>query len=1078
MLLLIALFYSIASVHCLGTYIYLSDKLIQEEIPIGSLIADIADEISNSNIQTSQNEYLDSTESQHFTFLDDVKSSTENTYFLLDSITGRVTSKRYLDRESMCFNKHCANNCEPNGTCIMNLKILTIPSYNIASLNILIQDINDHKPQFRNEILEQTIAENVPIGYRIPLDLAYDPDIGLNSIQSYNLVTKIAPFDLEHNLNESYLSLVVKQRLDRETMSQYNLTISACDGGTPSNCGLLKLTLYLLDINDNNPLFDRSYYTFHVTENQPENTLIGQVKATDLDLGLNSKIKYSLLNNPSDYFDLNSETGELRLRKPLDYEKEQYFNLNIEAKDCGVGSLPAYALVEVNVLDLNDNPPEISVSFLNLLQRNSSEIYVHENLEANKFIAHVSISDRDSDENNRLEWKVYVNKKELTLPSVLISDQMDDSLLRINKLNANSFTINTGPRSNILFDREKLDRLNISIVANDRVNWAFYNFSLILLDLNDNYPQFEKNFYELNINENNYLDQLIHKFNAIDLDQAENGQVIYSVEGVQVVYIEPLTGYLRASRVFDRELKDSYEFFVLARDNAKEIADRKITRVKCKLNIIDLNDNRPNIFYNSSALKFKKFSNKTDLVLNLNEDLSVSSQLIKFHCDDADLGPNAETSFKLSSTSQEIIPFKITSEGKFYLDKKLDREFQDFYELTLVCQDNGAIKLNSSLNLKIEILDSNDNCPKNLYKDEKSLKSIFLNKDLKFPRQIFDEYYMDDDLGPNAELNFKLENYLQEFKLSVNKSKESKPLVYSLKFELKKNQSEFKLGKYVIKIRINDLGSPACEKEDYFIVYIGNRLNPTEAKLIQSLSNNISFINDPEPGQAFKESLKSFNFSSQKFRNERLLLIGFISILILLGSIFSFIILIYYCRKSQKRQNKKPGIEGLKVRNYSNQDEQNNLLDSELNRLSLSIKSSDQSVCSDPNDFYQKQKELNTISSRVLGKEACLSSFGQIRPNSKSRNYNSSFASTQSTSLTYSASDSDDIIAQSSLDGSASSAASDISDMSYMNRNKTNYNEEENEQSVCLYAENRSYFNVNQLNSTALNRAYLRSSAV
>ena len=188
-----------------NSYTYLPDQIIQEEISVGSLIVDIAEQIRIYQGSAITNE------NQQYTFLDDHKSSTENTYFLLDTVTGRVTSKRYLDRESMCINKHCMNTCEyapskayifngqsnlvvnktklqASGDCDMNLKILVIPSYNIVSLNIIIQDINDNKPQFRIDSMTESIPENVPIGYRIPIDFAYDPDIGQNSIQYYSLL--------------------------------------------------------------------------------------------------------------------------------------------------------------------------------------------------------------------------------------------------------------------------------------------------------------------------------------------------------------------------------------------------------------------------------------------------------------------------------------------------------------------------------------------------------------------------------------------------------------------------------------------------------------------------------------------------------------------------------------------------------------------------------------------------------------------------------------------------------------------------------------------------------------------------
>ena len=317
--------------------------------------------------------------------------------------------------------------------------------------------------------------------------------------------------------------------------------------------------------------------------------------------------KADTLSPQQKYFRLDEDTGVLSLNAPLDYESEQYFSLNVEARDCGVGSLPAYATIEVSVIDTNDNPPEISVSFLNSFFRNYSgnttsqmnqvnqeqggnvsmlNVFMSENIAANTFIAHVSISDRDSVENGQLDWRVFVNDK-----LVLVNEPSGDQLLSINKLNANSFTISTGVNSHALFDREKMARINVSIQSADhgtvpRTNLAYYNFSLVLMDVNDNAPRFERAFYDdLNVNENNLVNQFIYKFNAADLDADANARVTYSLDAASAnekfVYIEANTGVLRAARVFDRENKDVYEFYVIATDNCEQVELRKSSKVKC-----------------------------------------------------------------------------------------------------------------------------------------------------------------------------------------------------------------------------------------------------------------------------------------------------------------------------------------------------------------------------------------------------------------------------------------------------------------------------------------------------------------
>jgi hypothetical protein len=139
-----------------------------------------------------------------------------------------------------------------------------------------------------------------------------------------------------HHVNEQQqqqqqpqLQLVVKRALDRETIPQHNLTVMACDGGQPSNCGQLRISLNLADINDNNPIFRRELYEFAVEENAPAGTVLGKLEAFDLDAGDNQRVRYKLMS-PSRNFELDELTGVLKLARPVDFENDQQFSLKVK----------------------------------------------------------------------------------------------------------------------------------------------------------------------------------------------------------------------------------------------------------------------------------------------------------------------------------------------------------------------------------------------------------------------------------------------------------------------------------------------------------------------------------------------------------------------------------------------------------------------------------------------------------------------------------------------------------------------------------------------------------------------------
>ena len=887
----------------MGTYVNLADKKIVEEIAIGSLIADLGEESALTDRGTDM----------HFTFLDDIKTSIENTYFLLDAVTGRLTSKRYLDRESMCLNKHCSNSCLPSGSCLIDVKVLLIPAYNIYQFKVEVQDINDNRPYFASDYQMHKIAEDVAIGHRIPIEHAYDPDFGINSIQTYRLIDKHVPFEL---VLDQALGLKLVQKLDREQVSDYNLTIEACDGGKPVQCAQTLVHIVLIDVNDNKPKFKQDNYKFKVNENQLNSPIVGVVKAVDLDQGINSFIKYSLVNNPGNYFSLNEDTGELRLNKWFDYEKEKYFSLNIEAKDTGPRSLQAYTNVEIFVQDLDDNRPEISVSFLNEFYRNVTDdkvvIYVPENLDNGKFLAHVQIQDKDEVSSANLEWNVFVNNKELKLPSIL--DQ-EHNYFKINKLNSESFTLNTGSK---LLDRETLPFINISIRATDQINTVFNNFTIFLLDQNDNTPLLDKQSYDLNINENNYVDQLIHKFESHDPDFGQNGMVIYSLEPtVDFVYIEPLTGYLRASKVFDSEKQSEYEFNVVVRDNPTNSSLSRSSTAKCRLNIIDLNDNKPFIMYNSKIYK--------NISLSIEENLDLNSQIAKFKCIDKDSSSKIlfylknQVNLANSDESMSQMPFRLAPDGSLINSKQIDREEQSLYELQVVCSDG---KYNASLNVKILINDLNDNCARNLNPSDK-IKFVSVSN-LSSGDTLFNEFYTDDDSGINGDLVFELVDQTNRVGMSVVRTHDK---VYQMNLSVTNSSLFNRIGKYSIRVKVRDMADKQCEIVENFVLLVGNEEYFNKSLLLQKI-NKFDFMSH----------MSALNGSKIVFF---VVLAGFF---VSMATFLLILLLIFVCKKNRLAKQRKE-IDGLKVRNYRLMETVANV--NATNRLSLSTDQSGDSVSSE-----------------------------------------------------------------------------------------------------------------------------------
>lgn len=334
-----------------------------------------------------------------YRFVDSQKNS--NDFFLIDHHTGRITTKKLIDRDDFCLRRMCScSNCQ------ITLEVLCVNQGEIFfnDLIITIDDQNDHSPQFPKSSLTIDVLENVPIGYLIPIDIAIDLDYGLNSIQGYELfennsTNKIdQAFQIEYSKATDLLALRLVKLLDRESYQTLNYLIQAYDGGQEqAHFGYLNLTINIFDVNDMSPMFDRSEIHVLLSESTSVGSLVARVHAYDRDTGVNGLVYYTTvsLDPPSnETFLLSKETGEIRLGKRLDYEKEKSYRMKIKAQDNGPqqGSMPTFALVNIEIKDENDNSPLITSTFNNDPNQgvehlvNSSQIRIRENLPNGTFL--------------------------------------------------------------------------------------------------------------------------------------------------------------------------------------------------------------------------------------------------------------------------------------------------------------------------------------------------------------------------------------------------------------------------------------------------------------------------------------------------------------------------------------------------------------------------------------------------------------------------------------------------------------------------------------------------------------------
>ncbi|NXG05486.1 PCDA3 protein, partial [Sakesphorus luctuosus] len=307
--------------------------------------------------------------------------------------------------------------------------------------------------------------------------------------------------------NRKSLFLILTKPLDRETIPVHRLVLTANDEGRLSLTGTMELLVFVLDANDNGPQFNQSVYKVQLPENALEGMLVARVNATDPDEGLNKEFSYSILSSvpvsSRDLFTIAPKTGEIRLKGVLDFEDVRLHELQIEARDQGTPPLSGHCSVELEVLDVNDNAPEVWVTSLS--------VPVPEDASVGTVVALLSVSDRDSGANGRVRCWVW--------PSGPFG-------LEATFLGSYSLVLREA------LDRERVSEYEVEVRAEDGGSPALRasrGVRVPVSDVNDNAPAFSQAVYTVLARENNLAGAELARLWARDPDEAGNGRVSYSV---------------------------------------------------------------------------------------------------------------------------------------------------------------------------------------------------------------------------------------------------------------------------------------------------------------------------------------------------------------------------------------------------------------------------------------------------------------------------------------------------------------------------------------------------------------------
>ncbi|KAM9794991.1 protocadherin alpha-13-like [Neosynchiropus ocellatus] len=635
---------------------------ISEEVNKGTVVGNLAKDL-NLNIQE-----LDSRDLR-------VVSSDSKNYFDVDRRSGSLFVNERIDREALCPN---------TAECSVRIQAVMSDPMAVHRIEVKILDINDSPPEFIEQSHSIQISESVTPGERYLLPIAVDADSGSNSVKTYKL-SQNEYFSLdvqsggEHGVSAE---LVLQKALDREKQSVIDLVLTAADGGKPVRTGTLNIEVTVTDVNDNTPVFSKSLYKVSVNEGAARGSKIIKLNATDLDEGMNGQVVYSFLRrgkvDPSAIFDLNSERGEIKLKSSLNYEETAAYELRVQATDQGQSPRSTHAKLLIEVLDENDNAPEISVTSL--------MTPVREDAELGTIVALVTVSDRDGGSNGVTSCKVVGS-----LPFKLKSNYKNDYSLVVD-----------GP-----LDREKTSVYDVTIEATDEGSPPLSSNRIITVhvsDVNDNAPRFMEPVINAYVKENSPQGSKICQMNASDPDLDVNSKLTYSlmdthprnVPVLSVLTINSDTGEIVSLQSFDFEKLKTFQFKVQATDSGVPPLSSNVT---VKVFILDENDNSPEILAPYSELGSVNSE-------NIPYSAEAGYFVAKIRAVDADSGYNALLSYHLSEPKGNNL-FRIgTSSGEIRTKRRMSDNDLKTHPLVVLVSDNGEPSLSATVSIDVVVVES------------------------------------------------------------------------------------------------------------------------------------------------------------------------------------------------------------------------------------------------------------------------------------------------------------------------------------------------------------------------------------
>ncbi|EEB19942.1 conserved hypothetical protein [Pediculus humanus corporis] len=600
----------------------------------------------------------------------------ESPFFKIDNTSGVVRLKKEVDYER-----------EKKLNFTIWAHDSGVPQFSSsAEVIVNVINVNDNDPVFSQTEYKASVPENSFIGTLITKVTATDADAESYGQVTYSLVGEHSN-DFTLGLENGELRVANPAILDREDVKKITVEIVASDGAPPDTRRAVSVPVHItiLDVNDNAPSFVHKNYKATIVENIDLNppAKIVQVHAMDPDDGSYGTVSYSIVGgNLDDVFRIDSETGILYPKKSL-HGQPRHFHLVVEGRDAG--DLTDRATVDIDILNVNQNKP----TFIMPASLNAT-VEVPENAGlADYLVMKVRANDADEGENGRITYHFKVNETDV--------QETDEFFIHPD----------TGDlRTKIILDREVKSKYELLLVAKDHGSPTWFEtlrlLTVLLVDTNDNDPEFESERYDFSVSENLPVGVTIGQVVAVDKDEGKHARIYYSIisgNEENCFTIDRTTGKILANVSFDREFQDQYHLFIRATNDPdyfhtkeerkhRDILERDPSITNVRITILDDNDNPP---------KFEK----AEYYAGIKSLAAINEFIAKILAEDPDLAENGTVQYYIAASnlyksgsnklSGSVIPspFNISSDGKIVTATYMAEYNQDRFILEIIAKEKA-----------------------------------------------------------------------------------------------------------------------------------------------------------------------------------------------------------------------------------------------------------------------------------------------------------------------------------------------------------------------------------------------------